>query len=170
VSPIPGKGHGLVVTEAVKAGTLLLVSKATVRTCIDPDSAEGRRVGKLLSMDYDTRLVEKTSYYLHHIEAMHTVKRNPQLTKEFYSLWAGDDWSREEEALGRIPPGAVDAWRVERTVSFNSFRTNEIKAAIDLPNSGFWLLPSAMNHACQRELGWIGVGFVGSAVECVDGM
>jgi hypothetical protein len=99
---VPGKGLGLVVTEDVKAGTLLLVSKAVVRTCIEPESEEGRRISKLLSMDRVTNYVEKTSYYTHAVDAMHTVMRNPQLTKEFYSLWAGE---QGEGGAGQNPAG-----------------------------------------------------------------
>jgi len=147
----------------VKSGTLLLVSKALVRTCIQPGSEEGRRVSKLMSMDFDDtetgdtaapriRKVEKTSYYLHAVDAMHTLMRNPHLTKEFYSLWAGEQWDMDEKALSGIPLGVVDAWRVERTIAANSFRTNEVESVVDLPNSGLWLLPSVINHSCLGRL------------------
>lgn len=159
MSPLPGKGNGLVITEDVKQGTLLMVSKAAVRTCIRPGSEEGRRIGKLLSMDFNTRYVEKTSYYQHAVDAMHTVMRNPQLTQKFYSLWAGEEWVRDEETLDGISPGAVDVWRVERIIAMNSFRTNQVESAIDLTNSGLWLLPSAINHACLREFWGLRVEF-----------
>jgi tetratricopeptide (TPR) repeat protein len=122
VAPVPDKGLGLVTTTVVSAGALLLVSRAFHCTTVEPGSEEGQCVSHLNSIELPSQgggttkrglNAEKTSDYAHIVNTMHHLMRNPQMTKELYSLWAGGEWAEERcdaKALADIPPGG---WQVK---------------------------------------------------------
>uniref|UniRef100_A0A914DRS6 Uncharacterized protein n=1 Tax=Acrobeloides nanus TaxID=290746 RepID=A0A914DRS6_9BILA len=111
VADIPGKGKGLVVTEDVKKGTLLLVSKAYA---LSYDKNEDKTL--CVGFNMMTKTCVSTTQVHVIIETIQKLKKNPQTAKELYSLYAGD-LDRDE----KISAGVIDAGRIERICLYNCF-------------------------------------------------
>uniref|UniRef100_A0AC34FZV2 SET domain-containing protein n=1 Tax=Panagrolaimus sp. ES5 TaxID=591445 RepID=A0AC34FZV2_9BILA len=132
IANIPGKGRGIIASEDIKAGTLLIVSKAFAsgysQDFLGPmNSATAKNVAQTL-------LINK---------AMKNLQKNPHRAKEVYDLYAGDDDMEKEE----IPEGIIDAVRIIQIVEFNAFGFDG-EANIE---ANLYILPSFFNHACPEN-------------------
>ncbi|KAH7699132.1 TPR domain protein [Aphelenchoides avenae] len=143
VADIAGKGKGLVATEDVTKGTLLMVSKAFAMSYPDeyaPMVSGFNRVAGTRQSKPDT---------LNVVKAILTLERNPHRAREVYALYAGT-FSRVEV----LPEGIVDTGRIEQALIYNSFRSQDTfnmqdeEEATEMQPSGLWIKPSYFNHAC----------------------
>lgn len=94
VSDIPGKGKGLIVTEDVPKGTLVLAEKAFAFASCDDFK------GNLTTVDqFGIPAPNFKTLGLLIIETIQKLQRNPQQAKMLYSLYAGDFLSRSKDQL-----------------------------------------------------------------------
>uniref|UniRef100_A0AC34FTA6 SET domain-containing protein n=1 Tax=Panagrolaimus sp. ES5 TaxID=591445 RepID=A0AC34FTA6_9BILA len=125
---IPGKGRGVIASKDIKAGTLLVVSKA---------------FSSGYSQDFPENLHSVSqkdgSQMLQVIKTMENLKNNPQRAKEVYDLYAGDMGVEE------IPEGVIDAARIHRISEINRFAGD---ASANNFGCALFILPSYFNHAC----------------------
>jgi len=147
-------GQGLIVSEDVKAGTLLMASKAYAI-----GSSSGiQDFSLLVCIDLITNTANRSTQARCIVDAVQKLRRNPQTAEEVYSLYAG------EEDAERVPPpaGVIDSGRIERIHCYNAFMPTPIPTndddhkQLERPEGGFldtdptglWLLPSFFNHSC----------------------
>lgn len=149
-----GLGQGLIATEDVKAGTLLMASKAyAVGSARDVQSGT-----VLLSVNLITQTANRSTQAQCTVAAVQKLRRNPQTAWEVYAIYAGEDDAE------RVPPpaGVIDSGRIERILCYNAFMPTPIPTndtQLEMPDgdfldtnpTGLWLLPSFFNHSC---LGW----------------
>lgn len=139
------KGRGLFATDAIKAGQLLLASKAFAYVVDDStnflfnlniDEASGR---KSLNDRSQTQLVS---------EIVHILKENPEKMEGLYKLYAGPEFScsRNEpfESHGRD----IDMKRIKAICSYNQFGNGNFFIPGKERDCGVWLSPSFINHSC----------------------
>ena len=127
ITDIPNKSKGVLAIEAIKKGTLLVVSKAVKAAIYNEKSFEVNdfeNFSKLITM----------------------MQSDPELAKQIYSLYAGPDYSRGE----KFNELNVDVKHIESILKYNKFDiVNNIKLGEECDNeSGLWLFPSYFNHSC----------------------
>lgn len=128
VVDIPGKGKGIVASQDVKKGTLLIVSKAFA--VVDNDYAA------------DTALPRAI-----------LGKLTPETARDVSALYDGKDRSTAQPE----PPGNPSLERLIAVCKFNAFTTEgftDLPAHRDFehkPLRGLWILPSYFNHSCLRN-------------------
>ncbi|KAG8909175.1 hypothetical protein FRC01_007094 [Tulasnella sp. 417] len=167
--PTRGGGRGVIVTEDVTAGQLLLVSKAFVSAFPDDcNPPETLLIQNLITMtgqygcgaSLGTKVAER-------------IAGDPGCARLVYDLYAGPSLPPPPTTyvLERSPAGAienflefetpVDISRIEGVLSFNVFEP----AGLPLPSekesdhpSALFLLPSLFNHSCNPNVGWVCFG------------
>ncbi|KAG8910818.1 hypothetical protein FRC00_007486 [Tulasnella sp. 408] len=171
--PTRGGGRGVVVTEDVIAGQLLLVSKAFVSAFPDDyDPPEILIIQNLITMNgqcgcgasLGTKVAER-------------IAGDPGCARLVYDLYAGPSLSPPPATyvLERAPASGVenfldfgtpvDIARIEGVLSFNAFspaglpRPLESEKESDSP-SALFLLPSLFNHSCNPNAAWACFGDV----------
>ncbi|CDZ96391.1 Predicted histone tail methylase containing SET domain [Phaffia rhodozyma] len=176
----PGRGRGLFLTEDVKAGQLLILSKpfaAVYKTDLGPDQS-------LFSCNLHTNTIDiATQSYLTQPVLAH-IKDDPSAYKAFSCLYAGPEFplppvfSALEVVQPRTQPSMqpvdIDISHVEAAISFNSFSPRRISPALewnpdygslsplsDTSPTGLYILPSVINHEC---LGNCSLTFWGNAM------
>jgi hypothetical protein len=96
-----------VTEDVVPKGTLLLASKAYAIGFEGPQNANM----------VDKMSVEQRTQRMCWLETIQKLKRVPQTAKELYSLWAGDEFDRQN-----VPPeGIIDTGRIRSIVIMNGF-------------------------------------------------
>lgn len=134
------KGRGLFATEPIKAGRLIIASRAVARG-----------VGNIKNeMLFNMRINERTGEkYLNDYsqtqlvtELVHILKENPDKCDEVYNLFAGPEFSS-------VPMGShgteIDLERIEAICFYNQFGNNISDTE---KHCGLWLSPSYINHSC----------------------
>jgi hypothetical protein len=148
-------GQGLIATEDVKAGTLLMASKAYA---IGNANNVRRDFSLLVCVDLITNTANRSTQASCIVEAVQKMRRNPQTAGEVYALYAGEDDAERVPP----PPGVIDSGRIERIHCYNAFMPTPIPTndddhkQLERPEGGFldtdptglWLLPSFFNHSC----------------------
>ncbi|KAJ3956710.1 hypothetical protein N0V92_006722 [Colletotrichum tropicale] len=153
----PGRGNGLFITKAVKAGDLLLCEKAFAYCYANEDDPVSRKNVKVLmntstnrsSMGGQANLVSSVVQKLHH---------NPGLMPRFMDLHRGG-YRAVKPAEGENPP--VDTFLVERAISLNcSGAPRTMLANLPQPGKkveighttcGIWTIASHINHSCLEN-------------------
>ena len=91
VVDIANKSKGMVATEKIKAGTLLLVSKA--ETAVFNNTVNSRQ--KCFDL---VKCLERSYFSRHNVEAVanlvYKMSNDPELTRRIYSLYAGPQFER----------------------------------------------------------------------------
>jgi len=173
VNKVPGKGRGLVTTEAVKPGTLLLCSKAFAihhHNKANQEDAKAANPRKLfrrasshsgMSIDPDKIDREEITSLI-----AHKIKNEPETGKSFYELWAGPDMDLvTDPSINQ----KVDIKRIQKIVQYNAILlsnndANVINSTNCSPYSkycGLWILPSYINHSCsEANAFWTVIGDV----------
>jgi hypothetical protein len=140
-----------VATEDVKAGTLLMASKAYATGSSGPQDRHP------LSFNFLADGVKRpdftsTGVCIHAI--VRELRRNPQTASELYALYAGD----EGEVGDGLPAGGViDVGRIQRICHYNAFGSGSLPGR-DSPwrksasTTELWLMPSFLNHSCLGRL------------------
>lgn len=137
------KGRGLFATSAIKAGQLILASKAFARVVDDDNSREffshismnAESGKKVLSSRTQTQLVS---------EIAHILKDDPEKSQEVYSLYAGPEFKNK-------PIGTeIDLARIEAICFYNQFGSSEMHFFLSgkKQHCGLWTTPSYINHSC----------------------
>ncbi|GFZ43667.1 hypothetical protein JCM24511_01387 [Saitozyma sp. JCM 24511] len=163
VARIPAKGRGLITTQDVKAGELLLVSKALVAAY----QAETPGL-TVINVDFEHNLMSKTSHVTAKVKAVHQLMDNIGLGKMFDSLQAGTSGSchlsspvvtEDQQLSALLQPYNVDPARLEGILNDNAFGFMQLSKqantfhpergndTTDTPTRLFGL-PSLMNHSC----------------------
>ncbi|RSH90479.1 hypothetical protein EHS25_001084 [Saitozyma podzolica] len=175
VAKIPGKGRGLITTQDVKAGELLLVSKALVAAYqIETPGLT------LINFDFLHNLMSKTSHVTAEIKAVHQLMDNIGLDKMFNSLQAGTSGSchlsppvvtEDQQLSALLKPYMVDPARLQGILYDNAFGIMQLTKeantvhpergddTTDTPTRLFGL-PSLMNHSYIPNTSSFGLGDV----------
>uniref|UniRef100_A0A914Z667 SET domain-containing protein n=1 Tax=Panagrolaimus superbus TaxID=310955 RepID=A0A914Z667_9BILA len=138
IANIPGKGRGIIASEDIKEGTLLVVSKAfSTSLCQDFLSL----LGTIQSFKKQGATADQL---LQVTQIMKNLQLNPQLGKEIYDLYAGD-----LEQNVDIPFGVIDAARVQQISACNTFGTTDVgENSESIDKIRLFVLPSYFNHSC----------------------
>ncbi|KAH7718606.1 TPR domain protein [Aphelenchoides avenae] len=131
VVSVPGKGKGIISREHIPRGTLLIVSKALA--CSGTNDFD----------EYEQpadETPEASALRRNKIRLVQTLRRNPQWTRDVYSLYAGDQSPRDE----MIPEGIIDMRRIHEIHRFNAFRNDAASEQRTLLH----IVPSFINHSC----------------------
>lgn len=176
VARIPAKGRGLITTQDVKAGELLLVSKALVAAY----QAETPGL-TVINVDFEHNLMSKTSHVTAKVKAVHQLMDNIGLGKMFDSLQAGTSGSchlsspvvtEDQQLSALLQPYNVDPARLEGILNDNAFGFMQLSKqantfhpergndTTDTPTRLFGL-PSLMNHSCIPNTSSFSLGDVG---------
>ncbi|KAH7725847.1 TPR domain protein [Aphelenchoides avenae] len=141
---IPGKGKGLVASKDVPKGTLLMVSKAIACSSLDDFK------------DYDLSCyrcvnAESKCVLLNEIRIAQTMLRNRESAASVYSLWAGEEYSREDAPSTQC----IDTARIHKICQLNSFNIDAPLPVTDgntqveaEKRSTIHVLPAFVNHSC----------------------
>ncbi|CAF1352315.1 unnamed protein product [Didymodactylos carnosus] len=147
------KGRGLILTQNVCKGELLLCSKA-FEICYPTET------GTVIYINTETKLTDKGAQGMLASKIVQKLLNNPSLAKPFFDLYAG------QHRLAKIPPTTstppvVDVFWVADICSMNSFEVtdSDLNPREDERNafrynhltdsaSGLFLMPSYINHTC----------------------
>uniref|UniRef100_A0A914Q0F3 SET domain-containing protein n=1 Tax=Panagrolaimus davidi TaxID=227884 RepID=A0A914Q0F3_9BILA len=144
ITKIEGKGRGIVATNDIKKGTLLVVSKSFA-TSYSKDFT-----GNLISINLiRNNEVGTAAEMLQTIRAMENLHKNPQRAQEVYQLFSGNLDENDDEN----PDDYIDAARIQKICAFNCFSTEEsIRGDHLKEDSHLFILPSYFNHSCIGKL------------------
>lgn len=161
VIEIPGKGRGLVATEDIPRGTLLLCSKAYAAVFLEELGVPQIQ----LSLDLSKREVSSLSSSHIVTKIAHKLQQEPWTAAELYDLHSG----LAIPAPYIIPhtedsTPQVDVERIANIVRLNAFNVGEARSespagtrVADVGHrllrgmaigTGLWILPSYINHSC----------------------
>lgn len=140
-------GNGLVAIRDVKAGTLLLVSKAYAT------GSSGPRDNHPLSFNFLVDGLKRPDFTSTGVcinNAVQKLRHNPQTAGELHSLYAGDSGEMD----GELPAeGVIDVGRIQRICNYNAFGSGSFPSQSNparkiASTTELWLLPSFINHSC----------------------
>lgn len=140
VKDTPKKGRGLFASETIKAGQLILASKAFA-CVVDKDP------NIFLNMNFNKKLLHDRAQTQLVTNIAHTLKENPEKCQEVYNLYAGTEFSngKATESLDF----QVDMSRIEAICRYNSFGVVGFGSVkVEQGVSGLWITPSFINHSC----------------------
>lgn len=160
VTDIPKRGRGVVAKSLLKAGTLIVVSPATIlHHRDDPNTLTSIRIDTIKSRcDIgDTNDIPA--------DLSCALYRNLSKRKEMYELYAGYDYSRTLDTNDNT----VDAFRMYGVQLHNSFDLDGSEIQLScLPTmqsalrqkagTGIWYYPSFFNHSCLNNCSRIFLG------------
>lgn len=131
----PNKGRGLFATETIKAGQLILASRAfaIVVTGVQDGLYINAKNTKYLNTRSQTELVTNIAQ---------TLKDCPEKCAEFYNLYGGVEYSNRKSSQDI----QVDVKRIGEICHYNSFGHGNPGSEKDV--SGIWIYPSFINHSC----------------------
>ncbi len=146
VADVKNKSKGVIASQDIKKGELLVVSKAISSVFIDKNSKNYNIQINMPKNSFDMN--DGSQNFSNIVYKMHS---DPGLAKEIYSLYAGPDYARND----KINEHVIDISRISAIQKYNSFTTEnhfelskkEEKNDVN-KESGFWLFPSYFNHSC----------------------
>ncbi|KDQ15109.1 hypothetical protein BOTBODRAFT_145359 [Botryobasidium botryosum FD-172 SS1] len=173
VAPMPRRGGGrcVVTAKAVKAGELILVSKAFAASFPDDMPYHTQK----MTMNAITKSVDSPSLAELVSQVILKVIGNPELAPLVYDLYAGPSYptptyyppldTPSPPALQnlRVYGADVDTERIENICTYNVFTPLELGTAksarlitppLSHRASGLYLLPSLFNHSCHGSATW----------------
>ena len=103
VANVPGKGKGLVATQDITPGTLLLVEKAFVISYPNEHQIEDASI-LFDTIDSVDRVCKKEEL-LNLQETINQLRVMPTSTTQFYALYAGSDYPRTTDGSEQLPTG-----------------------------------------------------------------
>jgi len=134
---VEGKGMGLVATEDIEEGALLMASKAFEISYGD----------KISSITFDWS--ERTMYHHAQTELVTLItqrlKSEPQLKETIYQLYDGERIDMSDR-LSDVNSIGVDVEKVRAIVAFNAFELEPTTK--NQEGCGIWIEPSFFNHSC----------------------
>ncbi|PVH83807.1 SET domain-containing protein [Cadophora sp. DSE1049] len=158
VRDIPGKGRGLVTTQNVKAGDLLMCEKAFSHAHAEKSSnldIPTADIGILVNLG--TNRLTMGTHVSQLTEIYQKLTNNPSTAPQFLDLYRGSYERAIEPAIDGSP--VVDSFLIERIVSLNVFGSSLISK--DAPQissqdsvfgaSGVWIKASYINHTCMKN-------------------
>jgi len=137
---VEGKGLGLVATEDIEEGTLLMASKA-----FEISYENNTSFRSSMSFDWSRRKMYSQTHMEMVTSVIQRLKSEPQLKEIFYQLCDGeriDMYTR----LSDTHSDGVDVQRVQAIVDLNAFETVSIDES--QKGCGLWIEPSFFNHSC----------------------
>jgi tetratricopeptide (TPR) repeat protein len=159
---IPMKGRGLVATEDIQPGQIVIISKAFALAKLKKKEEVVQ-----ISMNLDTKRMNLPGHEALVAQIAYKIYFEPESGKELYDLFAGSELG----ILGSEPwkVTSVDLKRIDRIVNLNAFScTNKTETTQFGTNEGggsicgsaIWVLPSLINHSCLANCKWIPYGDV----------
>ncbi len=124
IKDIKNKSKGVVATEFIKKGTLLLVSKAS--SAVFHNRIDYRRKSynsvHCIENNFNTRNETENISNL-----VYRMQDDPDFANDIYSLYAGPDFSRN-----KVEHPLIDIKRIEAIYSFNSFQIKNSLEALEI--------------------------------------
>lgn len=158
VKQTQSKGRGLFATRNIKAGQLILGSKAFAYV-VDKDPNEIN-----MNVNIETRRMKSKDQAQLVSSVIHILKENPDKCAEVYGLYAGPEMGNlvYEEGIDAEP--LYDMKRIDAICSYNAFGTGNrmlpkpwasaTRQVVDW--AGLWITPSYINHSCvDANVVWI---------------
>lgn len=156
-----GKGKGLVATEYVKSGQVVVACKAfhlltenyDTRRMYLKDAAKFATDHDPVSKKFSNRTDGAKIFIQSIIERL---REEPEMLQEIYKLYAGGQYESSRERSGKdqsTGEGEIlfDETRIARICDYNFFCINDM--------TGIWLQPSYINHSCvEPNCFWINAG------------
>lgn len=137
VKDSPNKGRGLFATETIRAGQLILASKAFAYVVASNEAG-------IFLNSKDTKCI-KTRSQTQLVTSIAQILNNcPEKCTEFYSLYGGANYSNKLSS----EDFQVDVKRIEEICRYNSFGTGGFGNAAKDDVSGIWISPAFINHSC----------------------
>ncbi|OXA64385.1 uncharacterized protein LOC110849016 [Folsomia candida] len=135
IVPIPGKGRGIVATENIPVGSLIICSKAF---CIVFDQDV---------QDFKNFHLRDKSVELEHTDALggliyDKLQLDPSLKSELLKLYTGQQESQSSDDI---------TLTIRNIIDYNGFTSKRDDSLISMGNpnfAGLWILPSYLNHSC----------------------
>jgi tetratricopeptide (TPR) repeat protein len=158
IRDIPKKGRGLIATEDIQPGQIVIISKAFALA----KQNQNEEVAQF-SMNLDTKQTNLPGHDALVAQIAYKIHFEPESGEEFYNLFAGPELG----SLGSEPWRAtsVDVKRIDRIVCLDAFCcTKEPDKRIEDEESVYgcaiWVLPSFINHSCVANCKFIPYGDV----------
>jgi hypothetical protein len=158
VTDLTNKSKGVIATENIKKGTLLVVSKA-ISAVFHSDMLKSRNFCTKINVASNFHDLNDGSQNF--VNTVYSMQSDPQLAKQIYSLYPGREYDRNE----KINEFIIDISRVEQIQKFNSFAVENYIDILKGKNrsmgekeSGLWLFPSFFNHSCINNTSRIVLG------------
>ncbi|RUS23993.1 hypothetical protein BC938DRAFT_474294 [Jimgerdemannia flammicorona] len=159
VVQVAGKGRGIVATQDVRPGTLLMCSKAYA--IVFKEELAKVHIRHIDDLPMHKNYLSKT-YLITKIA--HRVQQEPWTTRELYDLYAGVDLPPFIDQNPEIEGSQIDMARIEGITLANCFKPDndswkpfaelmvtseedEVHNKLD-GGAGLWILPSYINHSC----------------------
>ncbi|KAF2823717.1 hypothetical protein CC86DRAFT_354942 [Ophiobolus disseminans] len=155
-----GKGRGMFVTSAVKAGDLLLCEKAFSHAYVSEDGAGNSKTTILMHVETEKGFMGGQADLITLI--VQKLRRNPSLAPAFLALHHGAYEPAKESTVDGTP--IIDTFLVERIMSlnvfgcplssfntYNDFLKNQSKKETAYHSCGVWNQASYINHSCTRN-------------------
>ena len=158
VTDLTNKSKGVIATENIKKGTLLVVSKA-ISAVFHSDMLKSRSICTKINVVSNCLNLNDGSQNF--VNTVYSMQSDPELAKQIYSLYPGTEYDRNE----KINEFIIDISRVEHIQKYNSFAVENYidllkgtKRSLSEKESGLWLLPSFFNHSCINNTSRIVLG------------
>lgn len=143
------KGRGLFATDAIKAGQLILASKAFARVVVD--RSDGFFMNMCWNQKSDEKHLKDRSQTQLITEIVHILKENPEKCRELYNLYAGPEYNSHMEPIDDNHSYGIDVQRIEAICLYNQFGSGNVGLVSDNEKErscGLYLSPSYINHSC----------------------
>ncbi|KAH7407333.1 hypothetical protein BKA64DRAFT_705742 [Cadophora sp. MPI-SDFR-AT-0126] len=158
VRDIPGKGRGLVTTQSVKAGDLLMCEKAFSYAHAQHSGSLDAPTGDIgILVNLGTNRLTMGTHVSQLTEIYQNLMHNPSTAPEFLDLYSGSYQRASEQSVDGAP--MVDSFLIERIVSLNVFGSS--LTSKDAPQtssqdslfgaSGVWTKAAYINHTCMKN-------------------
>lgn len=151
VKHTPAKGQGMFATKTIKAGELILASKAFAFVD-DNDLNE-----MIMNVNIGTNRLKRKSQTQLVSSILHILKEEPEKCAELRDLYAGPQSNNVVAEDGSND--LYDMKRINAICSYNAFGsgTHELPGRSDC--TGLWITPSFINHSCVDANGsWLQIG------------
>ncbi|UJR24077.1 hypothetical protein I4U23_027045 [Adineta vaga] len=142
LTEIAERGRGLVLTEDVRKGQLILCTKAFAIT-YPTECSE-------VHFNAEVKLVETGDHVVNTARAINKLQNNPSLSSSFFQLYAGQH--RIGETSSTIISETIDSFWVSDICSMNTFDVSQDESSINENAAGLFLLPSFINHVCCENV------------------
>lgn len=152
VKEAPLKGRGLFATKMIKAGELILASKAFAYVQYNTSSEETHRLQfiKRSVPEIHGQLVAKITEIL---------TEYPEKNKIVGSLYAGAELGYLKCTDDVSNDIHIDTERIENISIYNAISTYDTIYGSFITNTGLWIIPSFLNHSCvDANSSWVIIG------------
>ena len=149
VVDIPNKCKGVIANEFIKKGELLVVCKA-ISASFKLKNTENFTI----KTDLIRKRITNNDQCENFSNIVYRMQSDPGVAKEVYSLFAGPEYERNENAKETL----IDVTRISAIQRFNAFTVKNAFECVEprsdnsfVVESGLWVFPAMLNHSCISD-------------------